>query len=126
MKLEELEQRLDLLKQGEMISDQSYKITKAAFTETMNVLKVDDIKHGEMLFTHLPMSLTRIEKGEEVGNPPSEVLEQIAQSSHYPLAKKLTAFIEELWTKSLPQGEKDFLYMHFANVLENNNGGVKR
>ncbi|ALX47824.1 PRD domain-containing protein [Lentibacillus amyloliquefaciens] len=124
MELQELENRLNILLEQEVIDEHAYAVTIDAYKEVINLLNIERLEQGEMLFTHLPMALTRIGNGEEVEGPDSGMMQEVKNSSNYPKAKSLLGFVERNWVKSLPQEEKDFLKLHFTNVL-NINEGVK-
>jgi hypothetical protein len=120
MNLEAYNQRLQLLLEQKIITSDSHDIALAAFTRLMERVDKSDIEHGEMLFTHLPMALTRIEASEEVERPTPGIMREVEESTHFPLAKEQIAFIEEKWGKSLPEGEKEYLYLHYTTVLNSN------
>lgn len=119
----ELEKRLDVLVEGNVISKRASMITISAFGNLNQELGVDGLKQAEMLFTHLPAALTRIENGEELEGPDTNINDEIKGSTHYPIAQRQVTFIEEIWKEALPQEEKDFLYLHYINVIHFNSGG---
>lgn len=120
MNLEEYKLRLQLLLEQDVITSEAHEVGLKAFNKFANELNKTDISQAEMLFTHLPMALTRIENGEEVDAPAPEIMREIEESSYYELAKEHVAFIEDLWKKPLPKGEQEYLYMHYTTVLNSN------
>lgn len=121
MNLEAYNQRLQILLEQNVITNEAYSVAEKAFTHFTAIVGKDEIEQAEMLFTHLPMALTRIENGEEVEKPAAEIMKEIEQSSHFELAKQQVGFVQELWNKALPQGEIEYLYMHYVTVLNENN-----
>jgi len=124
VELQELENRLDILLEQEVIVGHAYAVTIDAFKETLNLLNIERLEQSEMLFTHLPMALTRIGNGEKVEGPDSGMMEEVEKSPNYLETRTLLDVVERNWGKPLPQEEKDFLKLHFTNVL-NINEGVK-
>lgn len=120
MNLEAYNERLGLLLEQEVISTNSHVVALQAFEQIIKVVNKTEIDQAEMLFTHLPMAMTRIEAGEEVEKPAAEIVREIEQSEHFELAKEQILFIEDKWNKSLPQGEKEYLYIHYITVLNTN------
>lgn len=124
MTLEELEERLQVLLDGDAITETSHQVTIQVFEELKKRLNCQDIVQAEMLFTHLPMALTRIDEGESVEGPNDDIMEEIRLSPYFEVAEELVAYIEQLWKKELPKEEQDFLYMHFSTIINMNLGGV--
>ena len=125
MNLHQYTDRLNILLEQDVITGQSMDVGLAAFEELLKVLNTTEIEQGELLFTHLPMALSRIAKGEEVEGPNQEIMDDIKGSHSYPTAKEQVKLIEYRWGSRLPTGEKDYLYMHYTTVLNLNGNGVK-
>ncbi|RKO62551.1 PRD domain-containing protein [Caldibacillus debilis] len=123
MRFQELTTRLELLQEQGLINEKVCRVTESVFEELARLVKKDSIEQAEMVFTHLPLALMRIVNGENIDRPDPFILEEMKRSEHFPVAETLVHFIEKLWEKSLPQGEKDFLYIHFINLLNINQGG---
>lgn len=120
MNLESYKERLQILLEQEVISQKSYDVSLQAFEQLMEAIDKTDIEQAEMLFTHLPMALERRKKGEEFPSPSLEIKREVKGSIHYDFAVEQVRMVEELLDDSLPEGEKQFLYMHFTNVLNIN------
>jgi len=123
MNLYELEERLQLLADQQVITPKAQEITVLSFKRLLQLLEKQNIDQAEMLFTHLPMALTRIEKGEKVESPVESILNEVKKSKHFSKAEKQIACIEESWENTLPVEEKEFLYMHYTNVINLNTEG---
>ncbi|SHH24884.1 PRD domain-containing protein [Virgibacillus chiguensis] len=123
MNVQDLKDRLNLLLEKCLIKQKEYDIATIAFERLLKMLNKHDIEQAEMLFTHLPMALSRIEKGEEVEKPAVELMKEVKNSNYFPLAKEHVFFIENKWGAPLPEGEKEFLYMHYTNVINLNSQG---
>lgn len=120
MDVNTLQDRLQILLLGEVISKGTYYVTLNAFKRLLENLKIRSLEQAEMLFTHLPSVLERIKKGEELGLPVGDAMEDIKNSPYYLLAKQQVRLIEEEWGGTLPQQEKKFLYIHFIHVISLN------
>src|SRR5699024_11812001 len=99
MTLEELEERLQVLLDGDAITDTSHQITIQVFEELKKRLNRQDIVQAEMLFTHLPMALTRIDEGESVEGPNDDIMEEIRLSPYFEVAEELVAYIDRKSTR---------------------------
>jgi hypothetical protein len=123
MNLSVLKERLQILAENNVISFRSAELTTKAFTQLQQVLHTEDIEASEMLFTHLPTAITRIERGEEIGAPMPEILTEIKSSKFHSEVVQQVNFIENLHGADLPQEELDYLMIHYTNVFQQNKGG---
>lgn len=123
MDLNQLKERMDILLASSVISTKAADISTLAFMHLQSHLKKDAIDGAEMLFTHLPTALTRIEKGEQVEAPHPAFLDEVKQSLEASVAIKEIDYVQQLWKNQLPQEEIDFLVIHYTNVLQINKGG---
>ncbi|WP_284139105.1 MULTISPECIES: PRD domain-containing protein [unclassified Virgibacillus] len=123
MNIQELKERLQLLLEQHVITKKAYATTLDSYEFLLRYLERDFADHAEMLFTHLPMALTRIENGEDVASPTDDIMLDVRNSPFYPIAQEHVAFIEQRWEAPLPKGEKDFLYLHYTTVITMNTGG---
>lgn len=123
MNLTQLKERLQILAENNVISFRAAALTTQAFTHLQKLLNTDDIQNSEMLFTHLPTALTRIERGEEIGAPMPEILTEIKASKYYSEVVQQVKFIEDLHRSNLPTEEQDYLMIHYTNVYQQNEGG---
>lgn len=119
----ELQQRLDLLVEGDVISKQASKVTETAFQRLLDELHATKIIQAEMLFTHLPAALTRMDRKEDLEAPGEEIMKEVKSSPHYTKALKQIDMIEKDWGTAIPREERDFLAMHYTNVIQLNKGG---
>lgn len=125
MNLQDYKERLGILLKQEVITEKSCDVALQAFEELLKILNKTEIDQAEMLFTHLPMALTRISNGGNVEGPAKEIVNEIYHSPHFPIAESQVKGIEENWKDPIPQGEKDYLYMHYSTVLNINvQGGI--
>lgn len=120
MNLQEYQVRLTILLEQEVITEKSSDVSLLAFKELLKVIEKTDIEQAEMLFTHLPMALTRISKGETLEGPADEIIADITNSPYFSIAESQVSWIEENWNQALPQEEKNFLYLHYSNVFNIN------
>lgn|SRR5690625_3070241 len=119
MKKEDLQTRLDILYEQKVINQEVYNLTLQAFEALSSFLQKEDIKNSEMLFTHLPMGLMRILRGndEEIEAPEETVLLEIKKHDSYDQALQLIKGLEELFSKPLPKAEIDYLLIHYINII---------
>lgn len=120
MDLKECTERLDILLNQKVISPTSYEITLLLFKFLQTDLGKEDLAEAEMLFTHLPMALTRIENGEDIQGPPQEILREVRESEYFKKVEGHLGQLEQTWGKKLPQEETEFLYIHYINVFNSN------
>lgn len=123
MDFSELKERLDILLTSDVITQKAADLTALAFVHLRAHLEKDEIDQAEMLFTHLPAALSRLEKGENVEAPLPALLEEVKESPFYPLAKKEIDYVQTEWKQPLPEEEIDYLLIHYTNVLQINKGG---
>ncbi|HEY4553079.1 MAG TPA: PRD domain-containing protein [Bacillaceae bacterium] len=123
MNLEHLKERLSILKEGSAISARAAETTIMAFEHLAVQLNKEGITQSEMLFTHLPVALTRIEKGESVEAPHEGLLKEVEQAPEASMAKQFIRHVEGLWGGPLPKEETDFLLIHYTTILRLNKGG---
>jgi hypothetical protein len=123
MILTELKERLNILLASNVITARAADVAFVAFIHLQSSLKKKDIDQAEMLFTHLPMALSRIEKLETVEAPNPDMLTEVNNSPHAPRARIEIAYVQTLWKQSLPQEELDYLLIHYATILHINEGG---
>ncbi|GIN63933.1 hypothetical protein J27TS8_39260 [Robertmurraya siralis] len=125
MNLYEYTERLKILLEQNVISGKSHDLALLAFKELSKKLNKNDVEQAEMLFTHLPMALDRCNSGKEVEGPSNAIMNEITQSNYFPIAKAQVDLIEEKWGSSIPEEEKNYLYMHYTTVLNVNSEGGK-
>lgn len=121
----ELEERLEIMKSSDVISETAAWVSIKAFNHLTSILNQNDLKQGEMLFTHLSTALTRLERGEDIEAPPGALLQEAKAAGFSEKAEEQIHFIEEVAGKSLPQAEKDYLHLHYATVFQQNSGGIQ-
>jgi len=124
--VKELQQRLDMLLKGDVISQHASEVTEKAFQRLLDELQVTEIFQAEMLFTHLPTALTRMDREEELEGPSEEIMKEVKSSSYYSKAMGEIDMVEKNFEIVLPQEERDFLAMHYTNVFQINKGGNEK
>ncbi|PLR80611.1 PRD domain-containing protein [Bacillus sp. V33-4] len=120
---EELDERLKVLQLSETITNTAAIVTKNAFEHLTSTLKREQVLQGEMLFTHLPMALTRLARGEKIEQPPEAVVNEALSSGFKEKTNNEIFNIEQQWGSGLPEAEKDYLYIHYSLIFQLNSGG---
>lgn len=121
MTLEEYKARLDILLEQKVISQKANETAFFIYSELLRKLNRNNLEQAEMLFTHLPMALERCKDGSStIEGPSAEIMNEIYQTDHFPLAKEQVESIEKVWGVSLPEEERNYLYMHYTTVLNIN------
>jgi PRD domain len=123
MILTELNERLDILLTSAVITKKAAEVAAGAFIHLQSTLKKNEIDQAEMLFTHLPMALSRIEKEEKVEAPHPDLLTEVKNSPYSAQAGREIDYVQTLWSERLPQEELDYLLIHYATLLQLNEGG---
>lgn len=120
MNLEALLERTEILLKQNVITQKAYDVSIQAFKNLQTFIGKSYIEHAEMLFTHLPMAITRISSGGDVTGPDNLILEEIKNSPYFGEAETQVAMIEKNLGEPLPTGEKNYLMLHFVNVIQQN------
>lgn len=116
----ELNERLELLQSAGVITEVAADITTKAFENLASIINKKEILQSEMLFTHLSSALTRLEKGEKIDGPPEELLAEFKETGFTDDIEKEIDYIESHFGAILPVEEKNYLYLHYATVLQQN------
>ncbi|WP_409271289.1 PRD domain-containing protein [Neobacillus sp. SCS-31] len=120
MDIQALEERLSILLDSEVITEKSAKICLDAFQRLVRRLGAENIEGSEMLFTHLPTAISRIERGEEIEGPIPELMEEVRQSEWFNEAMAEIRYLETIHGKPLPPEEIDYLLLHYTTVFSQN------
>ncbi|RXY98857.1 PRD domain-containing protein [Fictibacillus sp. S7] len=107
-------ERLELLKSSDSITEKAYAISRKTIQKFVSE---NDADQYSMLIIHLAMALTRIERQQELIPPPMDIMLEVYQSPKMEEARGRVAWIDQLLNHSLPEEEKEFLYLHFVNAL---------
>lgn len=116
----ELMERLDVLQTTDVVTKAAADITANTFDHLVLTIGHNDILQGEMLFTHLCMALTRLERGEKIEPPPAALLPDIERAGFTEKTNEEIQFIEEQLGSTLPDAEKGYLHLHYASVFQQN------
>jgi len=119
-KCDELNQRMEILFQGEIISKPVYqnmvKVIHELADYQLNYEK-------EVTFvTHLAMALARIESGDIEEKMAIEIIDQIKASPYYYEAFKILTILKEVIELEIPDSEEDYLLIHLSNMLNQESG----
>ncbi|WP_316569089.1 PRD domain-containing protein [Neobacillus sp. YIM B06451] len=120
MDIQSLEERLSILLDSGVITEKSASICLDAFKQLLRLFGAEKIEGSEMLFTHLPTAISRIERGEEIDGPMPELMEEVRQSEWFDEAMQEIRYIETIHGKPLPPEEIDYLLLHYTTVFSQN------
>ncbi|MCE7791731.1 PRD domain-containing protein [Salipaludibacillus sp. CUR1] len=125
MKKEELTTRLKLLEESGTVNTEAVRVTVKAFDRLVQTLDLsaDEIEQSQMLFTHLPMALTRVDKKEKLKAPPQELFKEVQTSPFFSEAVAAVSEVEKDWGRPLPQEEKEYLQLHYTTIFTHYLGG---
>lgn len=112
--MNDLYTRLDILKDTDTITVRAKEICQETIKRFVNEQCSEKYT---MLITHLAMAITRIERSELLSAPPQNVMKEVYDSPKILEAIKNVSWIENELKQSLPPEEKEFLLMHFVNIL---------
>lgn len=121
----ELMDRLNIMRSTDVVTETAVVITIKTFDHLVLTVGQSDILQGEMLFTHLCMALTRLERGEEIEAPPEALLPEIKRAGFTEITNREIDYIEKQLREALPEAEKNYLHLHYATVFQQNVGGDK-
>lgn len=111
-------ERIEMLWQGKVISDNVKRIVFKAM-DWLNKKQLDlDSDNGQMFITHLAMSLERCDRGEEVVALPEDMMGEVRSSKGYGLACEFIEYLEELLNYELPECEKGYILLHLSVLKE--------
>ncbi|RDU37008.1 PRD domain-containing protein [Neobacillus piezotolerans] len=120
MNIKDLKERLSILLDSEVITERSASICLEACKQLLKRLGAEHIEGSEMLFTHLPTAISRIERGEEIEGPMPELMGEVRQSQWFDEAMEEIRYVETIHGKPLPPEEIDYLLLHYTNVFLQN------
>ncbi|MDX8291458.1 PRD domain-containing protein [Metabacillus indicus] len=112
--MKELYERLEVLQTGDAITSHAQRICHKTIQAYVSNL---DTSIYQMLITHLAMAVTRVERNEPLNSPPATIMDEIYRSPKLEEAQNRVKWIEKECGFTIPNEEKDFLYMHFVSVL---------
>lgn len=118
-----LKKRLEILVEGDQL-EAELKIKIENLLEKFEddfSLKLTN-ENATMLVTHLPMALMRIKRNEEVENLNEIVLTELKKEKYYPDCIEFIQKIEKKTEIIIPTGEKNYLALHFCNLIKNERG----
>lgn len=118
-----LKQRLEILVEGDQLEAELKDKTESLLEKFELDFNIElKNKNAAMLVTHLPMALMRIKNGEEVEDLNEMVLAELKNEEFY---SDCMNFIDQIETKTeieIPTGEKNYLALHFCNLIKKERG----
>lgn len=116
--MNDLKNRLDILKNAKQIEEDSYELG-------INVIKVMKDKYeynltesnGAMLITHIVMSNERIKNNNPVEQLNPDIANDLLNHCNYEKAKKIVESIIELMNENFVEAERDYILMHVLTAI---------
>ncbi|MBA4493218.1 PRD domain-containing protein [Paenactinomyces guangxiensis] len=118
--MQQLEQRLEILVHGGVVSAEAARVTLTACdrlqnksTRTLNLEKL------QMLATHLATALTRISRKDGLTTGlTAESLAELRCSPCMEAAEEEIDWLSQTWNDSIPDVEKEYLRLHYVSILQ--------
>ncbi|RCW61048.1 MULTISPECIES: PRD domain-containing protein [Halanaerobium] len=116
---QKLNERLEILVQGKQLEPElKVKIVNLLKKFESDFAVEMTSENAAMLVTHLPMALMRIKRGEEVEDLDEAILAELKKEVYY---SKCIEFIQKIESETeieIPSGEKNYLALHFCNLIK--------
>lgn len=111
-------ERFKLLLDGGQISDESLHLTKEIATEIEEVFEIEiNENNGNMLITHLAVSLERLITKQELHDIPPLAIEEIrGYQEEFNFITELMAIVGEKIGAKIPEAEIAFLTAHLCAI----------
>lgn len=114
----DLSQRLDILRQGDMLCDRNYETVLAVIDWFDHEQRIELTEHNASGFiTHLCATLERVRKGEPLNVLSDELREAVQQEPNYEEALALVRQLSSV-LPPLPESEEVYLVMHIGATLD--------
>jgi len=111
--------RLEILVEGEQLEAELKEKIEILLKKFESDFELElKNENAAMLVTHLPMALMRIKRGEEVEDLDEMILLELKKENFY---SDCMDFIDHIETKTkieIPAGEKNYLALHFCNLIK--------
>ncbi|RAK12478.1 PRD domain-containing protein [Halanaerobium saccharolyticum] len=118
-----LKQRLEILVEGDQLETELKKKIESLLKKFESDFNLElKNENAAMLVTHLPMALMRIKKGEEVEDLNEMVLAELKKEKFYSDCMDFIEQIEAETEIEIPAGEKNYLVLHFGNLIKKEGG----
>ncbi|MFW5687106.1 MAG: PRD domain-containing protein [Halanaerobium sp.] len=118
-----LKQRLEILVEGDQLDaelKEKIEILLKKFETDFDLKLTND--NAAMLVTHLPMALMRIKNDKEVEDLNEAVLKELKKEEYYEDCIDFIGKIENKTRINIPAGEKNYLALHFCNLIKQGRG----
>lgn len=118
-----LKKRLEILVEGKQLESKLKEKIEKLLVEFESSFEIElKNENAAMLVTHLPMALMRIKRGEEVENLDEMILLELKKENFYSDCMDFIGQIETKTEIEIPVGEKNYLALHFCNLLKQEGG----
>lgn len=118
-----LKERLEILVAGDLLTEELKNKLESLLTDFEASYQIElNNDNAAMLVTHLPMALMRIKRGEAVEDLNEAVLTELKAEEFY---TDCLDFIEKIEVETgieIPEGEKNYLVLHFCNLIKQQRG----
>lgn len=118
-----LKERLEILVAGDLLEEELKNKLESLLNDFELSYQVElNNDNAAMLVTHLPMALMRIKRGEAVEDLNEAVLAELKAEEFYNDCLEFIEKIEEETKVEIPEGEKNYLVLHFCNLIKQERG----
>lgn len=112
-------QRLDILKESQVIDEDAYSKTKKIIGKIIDEFLLDlDTEVGHMFVTHVSMAIMRIKNGEVSTTIENSVYEDIKESENFKSALKFADIVSEIIEYNVPKNEREYLVINACLLME--------
>lgn len=119
--MERLKQRLEILRNSNVIDEHVYVQLMNFITRLKNKWKIElTEENGAMMVTHIAMALQRIKRGEAVNEIDENVYSEVLKSERIDEIRDIYADAQKnVFTEEIPEEEKKYIYINLLMIKEN-------
>lgn len=116
--IDELHQRLQILKEADMLSEVLFNKVLDVITLVVDRCPSGTQEQFEIFTTHFAIALNRIENGEEDFPINEQIASELSSSDGINDVTELLKEIETIIQFNIPDGERNLIIMHLLNMIE--------
>lgn len=113
-----IEEKLDILKESEVISEEAFHYSHKVLNRLMQKGIIQETDEADALITHLAMATTRQGSDEVVDSVDESVLKEIKESDYYDEAVKIWNELKEIAPTDFATNEDGYFHLHLVTLLQ--------